>query len=54
MLALAPTADRTQLAIGRRDLSGVPDLAIERMVFAGNTLTVRVDDGVGTIAANGR
>jgi glycogen debranching enzyme len=49
MLDLGPSAAGTGLQIGRDELSGVPDLTLQRMAFAGGFVTVRVNDGVGTV-----
>ncbi|MCU1457423.1 MAG: amylo-alpha,6-glucosidase [Actinomycetia bacterium] len=49
MLDLAPSQDRTELRIGRSDLTQVPDLALERIAFAQHQLTVTVEDGVGKV-----
>ena len=49
MLDLGPSADGTALHIGRDDLSRVADLTIERVHFAGSTVTVTVDGGVGKV-----
>jgi glycogen debranching enzyme len=54
MLDLAPNSDRTAIQIGRRELSGLPDLTVERIAFARGTVTVRVDGGVGTVVRTGR
>jgi glycogen debranching enzyme len=48
-LDLAPTPDRSALRIGRAELSGLPELALERIVFGGGAVTIRVDGGVGSI-----
>ncbi|MEO5838796.1 MAG: glycogen debranching N-terminal domain-containing protein [Acidimicrobiales bacterium] len=49
MLDLGPSLDRATLCIGRNDLSSVADLTIERIHFAGSTVTVSVEDGVGKV-----
>jgi hypothetical protein len=49
MLDLCPSADGTTLRIGRDDLSHVADLTIERIHFAGSTVTVAVAGGVGEV-----
>jgi glycogen debranching enzyme len=54
MLDLGPTADGTGLRIGRDELSGVPDLTLHRMAFAGRSVTIRVSDGVGTVVPTRR
>jgi hypothetical protein len=51
MLDLGPSADGSGLQIGRDDLSRVADLTIERIHFAGSTVTVAVDGGVGKVTA---
>jgi glycogen debranching enzyme len=49
MLDLGPSGDGSTLGIGRDDLSPVADLTIERIHFAGSTVTVSVEDGVGKV-----
>lgn len=51
LLGLRPTADRSGLELARRDLSGVPDLLLERLDFAGTSVAVRVDGGRGQVRA---
>jgi glycogen debranching enzyme len=50
MLDLNPSHDCTRLEIGRHDLSNVSDITIERIVFAGNHVTVGVHNRTGDIA----
>ncbi|HUP75183.1 MAG TPA: glycogen debranching N-terminal domain-containing protein [Acidimicrobiales bacterium] len=52
MLDLGPSADGASLCIGREDLSQVPDMSIERIRFAGSTVTVTVDGGVGEVTGS--
>ena len=42
MLGLEPTADRSGVELVRPDLSGVPDMSLERLEFAGRPLSVSV------------
>ena len=49
MLGLEPTADGSSVELTRRDLSGVPDLSLEGLRFAGRPLSVRVADGSGRV-----
>ena len=49
LLDLAPSTDGTSLCIQREDLSPVADLTIERIHFAGSSVTVTVDGGVGKV-----
>jgi glycogen debranching enzyme len=52
MLGLGPSADGSSLCIGREDLSPVADVTIERIHFAGSTVTVTVDGGVGKVSGS--
>ncbi len=49
MLGLEPTADGSGVELRRGDLSGVPDLSLEGLEFAGQPLSVRVEHGRGRI-----
>ena len=49
MLGLEPTADRSGVELRRGDLSGVPDLALQGLQFAGQPLSVQVEHGRGRI-----
>ncbi len=51
MLGLEPTADRSGVELRRGDLSGVPDLALQGLEFAGGPLSVYVDHGRGRVLA---
>lgn len=51
MLGLRPTTDRSGLELARADLSGVPDLLLERLEFGGRAVAVRVDGGWGQVRA---
>jgi glycogen debranching enzyme len=54
MLGMEPTADRSSVELTRPDLSGVPDLALEGLEFAGQPMSVLVSDGQFRIAGSGR
>ena len=49
MLGLRPTADRSGLELTRTDLSGVPDLLLERVDYDGRKVSVRVDGSQGDV-----
>ena len=49
MLGLEPTADGSGVELVRRDLSGVADLSLERLEFAGRPMSVTVQDGRGRV-----
>ena len=49
MLGLEPAADRSGAELARPDLSGVRDILLERMEFAGRPMTVSVQDGQGRV-----
>jgi glycogen debranching enzyme len=49
MLGLEPTADGSRVELVRPDLSGVADLSLERLEFAGRPMTVTVQDGRGRV-----
>ena len=49
MLGLEPTADRSGVELLRSDLSGVPDLALQGLEFAGRPLSVHVENGRGRV-----
>jgi glycogen debranching enzyme len=49
MLGLEPSADGSGVELVRPDLSGMADLTIERLEFAGTPLTVTVQDGRGRV-----
>jgi glycogen debranching enzyme len=49
MLGLEPTADRSAVELRRGDLSGVPDLALQGLEFAGQPLSVHVEHGRGRV-----
>ena len=49
MLDLTPDDHRTDLRIGRTDLRSVPSLVLQKISFAGQHLTVNVEDGVGIV-----
>ena len=51
MLGLRPTADRSRLELARPDLTGVPDLVLERLELGGAPVTVRVEGGRGEVLA---
>ena len=52
MLGLEPSADRSGLELLRSDLSGVPDLSLQGIEFAGRPLSVQVEDGRGRIVSD--
>jgi glycogen debranching enzyme len=54
MLGMEPTADRSSVELTRPDLSGVPDLSLEGLEFAGQPMSVLVSDGQFRIAGSGR
>ena len=47
LVGLEPTADRSGVELLRTDLSGVPDLLLERLEYGGRDLSVRVEGGTG-------
>ena len=49
MLGLEPTADGSGVELVRPDLSGVPDLSLERLEFGRQPMSVRVENGQGTV-----
>jgi len=49
MLGMEPTADRSGVELLRGDLSGVPDLSLQNLEFAGRPLSVHVEQGRGRI-----
>ena len=49
MLGLRPTADRSGVELARDDLTGVPDLLLERLELGDRSLTVQVEDGTARI-----
>ena len=49
MLGLEPTADRSGVELVRPDLSGVPDVTLERLEFAGRPMSVSVHEGRGRV-----
>ena len=49
MLGLEPTADRSGVELVRPDLSGVADMTLERLEFARQPLSVRVQGGRGRV-----
>ena len=51
MLGLEPAADRSGVELVRADLSGVPDLSLERLEFAGHPTSVTVHDGRGKVTS---
>ena len=51
MLGLRPDADRSGLELARKDLTGVPDLLVERLAFGGRPVSVRVEAGRGEVVA---
>lgn len=53
MLDLRPAPDRSTLRAHRTDLSGVPDVRIERLHIGGGAVTVDVADGVVEITPTG-
>ena len=48
-LGLEPTADRSGVELVRPDLSGVADMTLERLEFARQPLSVRVQGGRGRV-----
>jgi glycogen debranching enzyme len=54
MLGMEPTADRSSVELTRPDLSGVPDLSLEGLEFAGHPMSVQVSDRQFRIARSGR
>ena len=50
MLGLEPSADGSGVELTRSDLSGVPDLLLERLELGGQPLSVRVEGGKGEIS----
>jgi glycogen debranching enzyme len=50
MLGLEPTADGSGVELVRPDLSGVADLTLERLEFAGRPMSVTVQDGRGRVS----
>ena len=51
MLGLEPAADRSGIELVRADLSGVPDLSLERLEFARHPTSVTVHDGRGKVTS---
>jgi glycogen debranching enzyme len=51
MLGLEPTTDRSGVELLRSDLSGVPDLSLRGLEFAGRPLSVYVERGRGRVAS---
>ena len=51
MLGLEPTADRSGVELLRGDLSGVPDLSLQGLEFAGRPLSVHVEHGRGRVVS---
>jgi glycogen debranching enzyme len=49
MLGLEPSPDGSGVMLVRRDLSGVADLSLERLEFAGRPMSVTVQDGSGLV-----
>jgi glycogen debranching enzyme len=49
---LEPSPSGEGLSIGRRDLSGLPDVRVERLVCGGTRHDVEVRDGVATVRAS--
>jgi glycogen debranching enzyme len=45
MLGMEPTADGAGIELVRRDLSGVPDLSLEGLEFAGQPMSAQVQEG---------
>lgn len=52
MLGLQPAADRSGVELVREDLTGVPDILLERLQFDGRPLPVRVEDGRAHVSAS--
>jgi glycogen debranching enzyme len=52
MLGLQPAADRSGVELVREDLTGVPDILLERLQFDGRPLSVRVEDGRAQVSAS--
>lgn len=50
MLGMEPTADGTGVELVRRDLSGVADLSLGGLEFAGRPMSAHVADGRGRVA----
>jgi glycogen debranching enzyme len=50
MLGLEPAADGSGVELVRTDMSGVADLTLERLEFAGRPISVTVQDGRGRVA----
>jgi glycogen debranching enzyme len=49
MLGLEPAADRSSVELVRPDLSSLPDISLERLEFAGQPMSVQVNQGQGTV-----
>ncbi len=49
MVGLAPTGDGSGAELVRPDLSGVPDLSLERLEHGRRPMSVRVENGQGTV-----
>jgi glycogen debranching enzyme len=53
MLGLAPSPDGAAVRVGRHDLSTVPDLCIDHLVFDHRNFTVEVVDGTAKVTMTG-
>jgi glycogen debranching enzyme len=51
MLGLEPAADRSGVELVRADLSGIPDLSLDRLEFAQRPMSVTVHDGRGKVVS---
>ena len=51
MLGLQPSGDRSGVELAREDLTGVPDILLERLQFDGRPLSVRVEDGHAQVSS---
>lgn len=51
MLGLQPSGDRSGVEMAREDLTGVPDILLERLQFDGRPLSVRVEDGHAQVSS---
>jgi len=49
MLDLKPSANRTTLDVGREDLTGITDLTLERVSYAGQALNIRIANATATV-----
>jgi glycogen debranching enzyme len=53
MLGLEPNAERSGVELQRGDLSGVPDLSLQGLEFAGRPLAVHVEHGRARVVSGG-